>query len=300
MENLNLKFGADPEVFSTVLIDNKHFVVSPALLEKDSGLYFLDQDMYEKHPIYIDEDNYSWMMDGVAWELTIKRPLNSASEIHNILTESLVRLDSFLSGYSWQGHQLNLFTKPVVSINPEWYLPYVNENLKMYQGFIFGCDEDYDAVESNYKCKNRDVSKVLVRYGGGHIHISGIEEFEEFPRQAIWFLSMTIGNFCVINSPYPELELLRSKEYGKPGRFRPQRYRNGEVGVEYRSPSNSWISFSEEKMEELFDWAKIGCFLFKNKRTDLSDKFLNETCQAIIHQDASKSSEILNEIKRSA
>lgn len=291
-----LKFGLDPEVFSTVQMSGKDFVVSPALLEKDCGLNYIYQDVEEKHPVYIDRNFYSWMMDGVAWELTVKNPLNSASEVFEILEESTQDLEDFLGDYFWNGEKLNLYKKPVVNINPAWYLPFLDD-YKMYQGFIFGCDPDMDAVDLEYNCKTRNIKTHKFRYGGGHIHLSGMDEFKEFPRQAVWFLAMTVGNYCCANSPYPEQEILRAKEYGRPGRFRPQIYKNGDVGIEYRTPSNSWISFPIEQMEELFYYAELGCKFLRDKRDDLVDKYLSETCRAINEQDSDTSQLILNELE---
>jgi len=88
-----MKFGTDPEVFSVV----ENMAVSPAILEKFSGLKYLHQDKMEKHPVYLENNFYSWMQDGVAWELTIKNPLKyGKKKCFEILNESNFRVGKFL------------------------------------------------------------------------------------------------------------------------------------------------------------------------------------------------------------
>jgi len=292
---LDLKFGTDPEYFSSVKFKGKDFAISPALLEKDSGLKYILEDVEEKHPIYILEKDFSWMMDGVAWELTVRKPLKSASEMFKILTESTYVLSQFLSQFKWNGMNLNFYRKPAIRLNPEWYIPYININ-KVYQGFIFGCDPDDDAIVQNYICKTRNVLNHNWRYGGGHIHVSGIPEFHSFPKESILFLATTVGNYCIANSPYPELEKKRVLTYGRPGRYREQFYPNGDIGVEYRSPSNSWTSFSEEQMEELFYFINRGCEFLTKSRQDIIEKYLNPTIVAITQANIELAKSILNDI----
>jgi hypothetical protein len=266
---MTLMFGCDPEYFSTV--NGK--AISPAMVEKFSGIEVLETDLAEKHPVYIKNNEFSWMQDGVAWELTIRHPIKTAKEMYTILNNSLECLEEYFSKLKYKGDNLNLFKQPVVEINPEEYYPYLEEN-KIHQGFIFGCDPDRDAIVPNYRCKEIDVFTHLYRYGGGHIHISGAEELQKFILIAVKLLAITVGNFCIYNSPFPDAEKQRATTYGRPGRFRPQHYPNGEKGVEYRSPSNSWTSFPEEKIEELFDWANKAVYYLQNP--DIGTKIIRE------------------------
>ncbi len=294
---LDLKFGLDPEVFSTVLINNEEFVISPALLEKDSNLKPVIKDKTNKHPIYIKEKDFSWMQDGCAWESTYYKIFKNAKEIHETVNDSLNCLQEFMKNLTWMNMGLNLYKKPVVKIKPDMYLPFL-EDIKIYQGFIFGCDPDYDAIDTNYNCETKDVFTHLFRYGGGHFHISGMEQFKNNYLQAIKLLALTVGNFCILNSPYPELEKQRATTYGRPGRFRPQKYPNGDFGIEYRTPSNSWISLSENKMEELIFWANKGCeyLLLPDNGNELINELLSPTINAIINADKKLSENILNNL----
>jgi len=294
---MNLKYGTDPEFFSSINLGEKEYVVSPSLLEKDSGLPFLEQDEDEKHPIYIHDSDFSWMMDGVAWELTVKSPKNNYKEIYDVINNSLNVLGEFLKNYKWNGRNLNLYKKPVINIDPSWYIPFLNLR-KIYQGFIFGCDPDQDALDQDYLCKTLDVSKHLFRYGGGHIHISGLGEFRNSPRPAIHLLACTVGNFCIANSPYPELEKMRAETYGKAGRYREQEYKNGDFGIEYRTPSNSWCSYSLEKMEELFDWIQIGCKFLVDEKVSILDKYLDVSISNIKNCDQDSANQVLVDIKK--
>jgi len=289
---MNLKFGTDPEVFSTVDLNGRECVISPALLEECGEIKAVFPDV--KHPIYIDEKEFTWMMDGVAWELTVKNPVTKAKDMYNIVHNSLDCLDSFLGKLSWNGLKLSLQKKPVVGISPEIYMDKLN-NEKIYQGFIFGCDTDYDAIDTEYKCQTIDVATHLLRYGGGHFHISGVEDLYEYPRPSIQLLAIFLGNYVVSNSLYPEMEKLRSLTYGRPGRFRQQIYKNGEKGIEYRTPSNSWLSLPEENIDEMFSLSEKAVSYLLNPKDGVKviKEFLPQTIEAIIHTDQKLSKEIL-------
>lgn len=287
-------FGCDPEVFSTV--NGK--AISPAMIEKFSNVSVLESDLAGKHPIYIKNNDFSWMQDGVAWELTVRHPVKDAKEMYKILNDSLQCLEEYFSKIKYKGEDLNLFKQPVVSIDPKEYYPYLEEE-KIHQGFIFGCDPDRDAIVPDYRCSEIDVLTHLFRYGGGHIHISGAEELQKFILIAVKLLAITAGNFCVANSPFPDSERQRAQTYGRPGRYRPQHYPSGEFGVEYRSPSNSWISFSEEKIDELFNWIHKAVYYLQNP--DVGTKVIREnldnTISAITNADQNLAKEILGNLK---
>lgn len=290
---MSLMFGCDPEVFAVV--NGK--AISPAMMEKFSGIKILETDMSEKHPVYIKNNDFSWMQDGVAWELTIRHPIKTAKEMHSILNNSLQCLEEYFSKLNYKGDGISLFKQPVVDIDPFEYYPFLNEN-KIHQGFIFGCDPDRDAIVPEYRCKEMDVFTHLFRYGGGHIHISGAEELQKYILIAVKLLAITVGNFCVMNSPFPDAEKQRATTYGRPGRYRPQRYPSGEFGVEYRSPSNSWISFSEDKIEELFSWVNKAVYYLQNP--DIGTKIIKEnldnTVSAITNADQNLAKSILGNL----
>lgn len=295
-----LMFGCDPEVFT--ISDITKTIISPALLEEFSGLQYIEQDELEKHPVYLREKEFQWIMDGAAWELNLRRPFEKAGEMFDVIQESLVLLNNRVSSLTYNGGALSVSKKPVERIDPEEYLPLMGKN-KVYQGFIFGCDPDEDAVDTHYHCKTLDVASHAYRYGGGHIHVSGSNYFEKYPRTAIRFLSMTVGNFVVVNSPYHEEDLMRVQTYGRPERYRPQVYKkDGSVtyGVEYRSPSNAWISMDKSTVEKLFDYVQLGVDLFEKSVVDNDDSLLKsylvDTMKAITTHDVELSQQILNQL----
>ena len=297
MNDFNLNFGSDPEVFA--VLERTGEVISPALLEEFSGVSPVIQDKY--HPIFIDNKEFSWHMDGVAFELTVKKILKTGKDFVDTFQNSLDSLDSFLSNVSFQGNTLSLFTKPVVPINKELYLPYVIEdtptfNDKIFQGFIFGCDEDFDAVDVNYKCKTKSFLDDSFRYGGGHFHVSGNPLFAEYPEVSIVFLAMTIGNYFVIKAKERELNKKRVETFGKPFRFRPTKYSDGNYGVEYRSLSNSIMLFEESEFEQMILLSNKASEFLTNKRVDIYEQFLNPTAEAIINYDSNLANKILKEL----
>ena len=92
-----------------------------------------------------------------------------------------------------------------------------------------------------------------LRYAGGHMHISTDdtelaklicenEAYNPFTIDLIALFSTTIGLCNIAYSKNPELEKIRQFRFGKPGKWRYQIYSGGFVGVEYRTPSNSWIT----------------------------------------------------------
>lgn len=289
-------YGTDPEFFSCIKRDGNNFVISPALLETSGVIYPIGGDL--KHPIYIDKEDFSWMMDGVAWELTLKNPISTPKEMKNILDISLECLETFIDKLKWKDHKLYLIKKPVVSIDPNIYLEKIDDE-RIFQGFIFGCDKDEDAIETNYVCETLDVMSHLFRYAGGHQHFSGMKELHELPRPAIQLLSIFVGNYCILNTLFPELEKQRATTYGRPGRFRLQVYKNGDKGIEYRTPSNSWTSFSLNKIEEMYDLANTALNLLGNpsKGVEIIKEFLPKTINSVINCDQVLAKEILEEVK---
>src|SRR3989304_4748941 len=98
-------YGTDPEFFS---INEQGFVISPALLMLDNEIYQIGGDI--KHPIFIEEKEHSWMMDGVAWELTVKKPLTNAKEMKGILELSLEHLENLFYGLRYKCETVDVFS----------------------------------------------------------------------------------------------------------------------------------------------------------------------------------------------
>jgi hypothetical protein len=291
-----LNFGTDPEFFAVYERDDKEYAISPALLELYSGIKPIIED--RKHPIYLNYNDFSWMQDGVAFESTYKKVFKNARELFTTVNNSLDCLNEFISKLNFDGKEIKLYKKPVVNIEPQLYLPLLSDQ-KVFQGFIFGCDPDKDASDINYKCKTVDVFNHEYRYGGGHLHISGISDLHEKILISIKLMACTVGLFHVANSPYPELEKQRATTYGKPCRYRPQIYKDGTLGIEYRTPSNSWLSFPIEKIEEMIEWVNKAVFYLVNPQIgeEILNELFTEVCLSITNSDQDSARKILSQLK---
>lgn len=292
---MTIRLGTDPEFFS---IDEKGNAISPALLKKFSGINPIGGDI--KHPVFIKDNLYQWIMDGVAWELTLLKPFELAGELYDTVQIALENLENFISKLTFNDQKLSLFKKSTVKLSPKMYTPYL-EDEDIHQGFIFGCDTDYDAIDTEYQSDTVDVSTHKFRYGGGHIHFSGCEFFKDYPNVGILFLIPTVGNYTVINTPFPKEDLKRVETYGRPARFRPQKYPNGDFGIEYRTPSNAWCSMKKNQVIEMMELGKWAIALFeksiKTKDTEFLDEFLRPSCEAITTHNINLAKDILGKIK---
>jgi len=273
----HLKYGTDPEVF---VCDNDG-VLSPPLLEMIYGLKPITESL--DHPVYFDNENFMWIMDGVAFELTIKKPLDNAKQMFSIINDSLDLLTNKIYNLD---QSLFIEKKPAVKINPDRYLNLLWDE-RFNNGFIMGCDTDEDAMNKDYNCKVVDIYSHKYRYGGGHIHLSGYEEIYNYYLPCVQLLAITLGNFCLANSLFMKEEKIRSETYGKPG----------EKGVEYRSPSNSWLSLDEQKMHEMFWWASKGVEFLLNENDKIIKEYLNTTIYAITNSKPEISTKVLEDIK---
>ena len=293
-----LTFGTDPEVFS-IIKTARNFVISPALLEKFSGLEDIPDNRFDdeqlKHPFYIKDSDFTWMMDGVAWEAVIK-PAETPTELFDKIGIALETLEEKLMKLTFQNNPLTLYTKPVVDIEPDMYLPYLNEE-KILQGFIFGCDPDEDAINPEYKCEEIDVIKHLFRYGGGHFHIGSkdekiVEDLQDLFNPFLRLLAIFVGNVSIAYSEFPDEEKQRAKTYGQAGRYRFQDW-----GIEYRSPSNSWIS-NLDTIRLMFEGAEKSVYYLQNpsEGIPLISKYLEPTINSIKNGDKDTSKSILQEV----
>jgi len=285
-----VNFGCDPEVFSTITLDNKEFVLSPALL-KEEGLIKPVSTRVRNHPAYINNRQFKWHMDGVAFELTLKEVYSNSLDLHRIINDSLDSLREFLYPLSFRDHKINLTVMPTVNINPTMYDLSVED---IFQGFIFGCDKDQD-LDPNYECKTVDVFNHPYRYGGGHVHTSCDFNLHDFYIPFTMMQAVTVGNYVTANSLFPEEDKKRILTYGKPCRFRLQNYKDGTKGVEYRTPSNSWILYDIEKFTELFSLVEENIIRIQKGDNSILHLF-EESKNAIINFDQETSRRILGEI----
>jgi hypothetical protein len=288
---MNLIFGSDPEFFAVYNKNGEEYCVPPVYFHKYLGVNHIIED--KKHPVFIQtKDGVIIHQDGAAFEFGIP-VFKSAKECQFYINQGLEELNNLVSKFGFE-----VYTKPVVKFDPERF--YRDQDRDFKECVIFGCDRDWDAFD--YQNYNSDVFSVEThpyRYGGGHLHISGDDSLKDLFLPAIQLLALYCGNYFIANTPYPEQEKIRAFHYGKPGKFRPQRYKDGTVGVEYRTPSNSWLSLNENLMEGMLEHAKMALETLHNveKAKRLMNQFAEITINTIVTSDQEKAKSILAELE---
>lgn len=125
-----------------------------------------------------------------------------------------------------------------------------------------GCEPDYNAytLEPNPR---PDVEQTF-RSGAGHIHIgwgSAIptdnKDHIKICADFVKILDATVGMFMT----YVDRDAKRRELYGKAGAFRPKEY-----GVEYRTPSNVWIS-NKDMRRAVWDLTRYAINYHRNQIT---------------------------------
>jgi hypothetical protein len=288
----SLQYGSDPELFATYKDGSREFVYPPSALEKFDGVKRLDGD--DKHPVFIETSEYRVIMDGVAFEINLLQPHHDLKHFYNILQTAVGHLEDFLGKYGY-----GMVKKPVIAFDyNRFWTKELSKDTAFMQGILFGCDPDKDAFDVDWLASVLDVAKHPFRYGGGHIHLSGDEDISKYPLPFIRLLALTVGNYCILNSPHPELEQLRAQYYGKPGKYRIQQYSNGAEGVEYRTPSNSWINYTFDKFEGIFEQVDKALNYLKNpsKGMMVLDSFRQMTVEAITKADRELAMSVLNQL----
>jgi hypothetical protein len=123
------------------------------------------------------------------------------------------------------------------------YLPIVRFKetamVEIDEAMEMGCDPDmcaYDGVD-----KPGPDARTMGKYraGSGHIHIGGLANTSlEWKRRCVQWLDVLVGfQMASMDCQKNYENRLRRRYYGQAGRFRVKPY-----GLEYRTPSNSWVS----------------------------------------------------------
>ncbi|PNX46006.1 MAG: hypothetical protein BV457_08455 [Thermoplasmata archaeon M9B1D] len=284
--------GADPEYFASYKYNDKYFVEPPVIFRKEfnADSFIAENDFEARHPIFIKKDDILIMEDGAAFEYTLP-PVKTPKQMYEILDKADGLLSNFLKRYGYE-----FYNKPVINFDLERFNPEkIDDDLWMCM--IFGCDEDYDALDDNYKCEIAEVTSHPFRYGGGHIHYGSKEEdisktISEYFKPLVQISAICVGNTAIKNSKNPELEIQRGNYYGKAGRYRIQPH-----GLEYRSPSNSWTS-DKDSIEKIFNAIEKTFEIFNNPKLgkEIINNYLESTVKAIRFADQNLSETILNEV----
>lgn len=132
------------------------------------------------------------------------------------------------------------------------------EELKDKRSWVFGCEPDYDAWKLDVNPKPKAPSRYL-RSAGGHVHLACTED----PIQVVRAMDLFIGAQLTAVDPDKQRRML----YGKAGAFRPKDY-----GVEYRTPSNYWVTRRDltewifHQCEKVVEFVKGGNTLDENSK----------------------------------
>lgn len=299
----NLLFGADPEMFSVYKEEGteKLMALPPYYFRRVLGVPAKIEEDNPRHPIFIENRNYTLIEDGAAWEMTIPPSFSPAELFHSIQLCRKAGETKILSRFENECLPKFQFL-PTVAFDVENRWKNMGEDFKV--ATEFGCDPDEDAYNLQVPARIIDASKIPERYSGGHVHISGSKFIEDEPILAVKCLHLTAGLASIKYTDVRELEKMRTFLYGKPGKHRIQRYGNNKfgkeyaVGIEYRTISSRWAS-NWRIAKEVFKWAEIGIrsLLERGLGLELLPELATPACDAILQADVEMSSTILEYIE---
>lgn len=287
-----LLFGTDPESFAAYSRDGMLYTLPPYFLRKYLGVPATN---HPKHPVFINGGEFKLHEDGAAFELSIMPSFNPKDLFDRVQEANRNTSEQILSQFP--DHCLpELQYVPTIGFDVERWS---EEGRDFFMSTTFGCDPDEDAFNLDRKAQVVNAAKHPERYGGGHIHFSGSPLIEKEPILAVQLLAITAGCASVAYSDVPELEKARTFLYGRPGKFRVQRYGKnnpfGEeyaTGIEYRTTSNRIFS-SWELCEKVFNWATLAIdeLLPRKNIYDLVVEVADTAVSAILgaNQDSAKS-----------
>ena len=279
-----LTFGTDPEVSAVYYKDDVMYVQPAPYFRLELGASA--EKANTKHPVHFEKYGVSIIEDGVAFEFTTQ-PTRDYEEMFDSIQFGLTELSNLLSTYD---HHLSV--QPTVNYEIARFLDKADD-YKM--ALMFGCDPDKDAILKNYVCQVIDALRHPYRYFGGHFQIGCVDprgrrliqtHYEPF----IKLCAIFIGNSVMASSSKTELEGVRAKLYGQPGRYRIQPW-----GIEYRTPSNSWIT-NRATMSRMFRGAQVAFKLLQNPKEGKAviKSYLSETITALGTADRELSRDILD------
>lgn len=294
-----LIFGSDPEHFAGYKKGDDIFVLPPAFFREIGVEHVRSKGRGNFYSFYRD-DAVEIVEDGVAFEYTL-RPSKDWEELFDRIQNAKEILGGIIS-QAGERCEKDVFVLPTINYEVERW---ENKPESYKKCLIFGCDPDYDAFAKGSRGRVVDALKHPWRYGGGHIHVSGVPGFRENPLMAVKSMAIGIGLAAVHFSNVPALDRARTFLYGKAGKFRPQKYRelfegipHTDFGIEYRTPSNAWTG-SREIAAQLFKWAEISVreIFEKGLCIELLQKYSEEIQRIIIDVDQKAAGEFLSYIE---
>jgi len=234
---VKILIGSDPEVFARPI--GEKYCVPPIFFIQNNLLKVIEDDDTD-HPVMYKDDKVKIISDGSAFEFNIT-PENYPDNFYNNFSNGVNILNEMLTPLGYE-----VYHSPII---PFFLEKIITDTalLSMYAfSCRFGCDPDIDIYSGMYS-KSVDASKIKTRFGGGHIHINypHNRELTEDIINQVKIFDILLGNTFVKNSPTPVEDKGRQKYYGRPGKIRLQSYSDGSTGIEYRTPSNSWLKSLE-------------------------------------------------------
>lgn len=279
-----LTLGADPEFF----VMKDEYNIEPSVVKILTGK--VTPIIYnDKHPVIVRNEIYDVIVDGVALEVNFRQPFKSFVDIKKMFWNAV--------GDSEKTYNESIGVLPAGILNIADYRQFLGNQL-FYHGVIFGCDPDKDAFNVRWTARILDALTHPYRYGGGHIHFGFKENPPESDKDVIRFVklcAMLFGNFVIANAVNEKLVKLRATYYGMPGKYRIQQYKNGQMGIEYRTPSNDWLSFDEEKLQQMDSLVDVLYTLYKLGKNP-KKLLLEKTVRAIVNVDRELAAQTLEEV----
>lgn len=212
----NITLGADPEVFVKARTQTREFFYCP------QGLI-----MGTKSEPYRVEKG-AFQVDGMAAEFNIDPVEDSDGFVDNIATV----LGQLKSTLNEQGY--DVYAVPVAHFSQKHYDEVADENKEL------GCNPDYNAYTGQVNPSPTPPTDEIFRTGAGHIHIGWGSGFNTSDPELLKACCHVIKHMDRhVGRPLAEVsrDYKRRSLYGAEGAFRPTSF-----GVEYRTPSNSWLN----------------------------------------------------------
>lgn len=218
-------------------------------------------------------------VDGTALEINID-PVDNAEDFFGNIYKVIS------SAYSYLPDGTELQAKPTIHY-PKAYYDALPRHVR-----TIGCEKDRDAWDSGILNDTPVLGAPGQVQGGGHIHIGWTQDQpirNPIHRQMCIDLVRQMDYYVGLSSLFWDNDQDRRKGYGKPGAFRIKPY-----GVEYRSPSNRWIS-SKELCTKVFDLTMKAATRFRDGEK-LFDQYGTAAKEIMELNDKEAAQEILNAI----
>lgn len=235
--NIIIGLGCDPELFLFDTSKNK-FIHGHGIIPGT------------KQSPHLLPNGGSVQLDGVACEIGIP-PAYSSGDWSTNIKETIKEVKKLLP------KNVVLKATPCAWFDKEYFDKEIPDSCKE-----LGCDPDFDAYKNGAPNPrpNGMIEKdgQILRTGAGHIHISWGENFDVTSESHRWdciTLAKHLDLVYGLLSPKWDTDTVRQKMYGAPGCYRPKSY-----GMEYRTPSNAWLT-NQKWLSSMYNLTMAGVFL---------------------------------------